>query len=201
MPGDAESSPALPAVFQRFSVRLLPGWQNSGPTHWQSRWEALYGFERVHQHDWDQPLRGDWLIQLEEAVLAAPRPVVLVAHSLGCIQTAAWAAHSRHTHRVAAAFLVAPGDVEQPELAARLPTWQPVARQPLPFPSLLVVSHNDPYCRLERAVAWSRDWGSDCLDLGHRGHINADSGLGDWPEGLTHLTRLLASLPTESRSV
>ena len=40
-------------------VLILPGWQNSGPAHWQSRWEELYGFTRVQQHDWMQPLRGD----------------------------------------------------------------------------------------------------------------------------------------------
>ena len=85
------------------TVLILPGWQNSGPAHWQSRWEALHGFTRVQQHDWMQPLRGDWMVQLEEAVLAAPHPVILVAHSLGCMLTAAWAAHSHHTHRVAAA--------------------------------------------------------------------------------------------------
>ena len=53
-------------------VLLLPGWQNSGAAHWQSRWEARYGYQRVEQHDWMQPLRGDWICQLEEAVLASP---------------------------------------------------------------------------------------------------------------------------------
>jgi len=78
----------------------------------------LHGFTRVQQHDWMQPLRGDWMMQLEEAVLAAPTPVVLVAHSLGCILTAAWARHSQNTHRVKAAFLVGPGDPEREELLA-----------------------------------------------------------------------------------
>ena len=40
-------------------VLLLPGWQNSGPAHWQSLWQARYGYLRVEQHDWMQPLRGD----------------------------------------------------------------------------------------------------------------------------------------------
>ena len=81
-------------------ILLLPGWQDSGPTHWQSRWEALHGDTRVQQHDWMWPKRGDWMMQLEEAVLADPRPAVLVAHSLGCQLVAAWASHSRHTARV-----------------------------------------------------------------------------------------------------
>lgn len=184
------------AVFSPFDVLLLPGWQNSGPSHWQSRWEALHGFARVQQHDWNQPLRGDWLIQLEEAVLAAARPVVLVAHSLGCIQTAAWATHSQNTHRIRGALLVAPGDVEQPDLAPQLPTWQPISRQRLPFPSLVVISHNDPYCRLDRARVLATHWGSDVHDMGDAGHINSDSGLGDWPQGLALLQRLLTPQPS-----
>ena len=73
-------------------ILLLPGWQNSDPAHWQSRWEAIHGDHRVDQHDWMRPLRGDWSARLEEEVLAAPGPVALVAHSLGCILVAAWAA-------------------------------------------------------------------------------------------------------------
>ena len=179
-------------LFDRYEVYVLPGWQNSGPGHWQSRWEALLGFKRVQQHDWMRPLRGDWLIQLEEAVLAATCPVVLVAHSLGCIQTAAWASISQQTHRVRAALLVAPGDVEQPDVRPLLPTWQPIAMQPLSFVSTLVGSHNDPFCRFERAQALAQAWGSALHDMGDAGHINAESGLGDWPQGLAWLDDLLA---------
>ena len=174
-------------------MRVLPGWQSSSPAHWQSRWEALHGFQRVEQHDWIRALRGEWLIQLEEAVLASTRPVVLVAHSLGCIQTAAWASISQQTHRVRAALLVAPGDVEAPGLREQLPTWQPIALQPLPFATTLVGSHDDPYCTLERARGFASAWGSSFHDLGPAGHINADSGLGDWPLGLALLQTLLTT--------
>jgi uncharacterized protein len=172
-------------------VLTLPGWQNSGPDHWQSRWDVLHGHRRVAQHDWMKPLRGDWLIQLEEAVLASARPPVLVAHSLGCIQVAAWASVSHNTQRVKAALLVAPGDVERSDLAPQLPTWQPIATQRLPFPSVLVASHNDPYCSFERAAGFAHAWGSTLQDLGSAGHINAESGLGDWPQGYAWLTQLL----------
>ena len=175
------------------TVLILPGWQNSGPTHWQSRWEALHGFTRVQQHDWMQPLRGDWMVQLEEAVLAAPHPVILAAHSLGCMLTAAWAAHSQNTHRVAAALLVAPGDPERDELRAVLKSWSPIVLQRLPFPSVLLGSQDDPYCSFERAQRFAQSWGSRFIDYGHRGHINADSDLGDWPEGLALLEQLKTS--------
>jgi hypothetical protein len=36
------------------------------------------------------------------------------------------------------------------------------------------------------------DWGASVIDAGPRGHLNGDSGLGDWPEGLTLLHRLAA---------
>ena len=53
------------------NVLVLPGWQNSGPDHWQSRWERLHGDERVVQHDWDWPRRGDWMARLDEVLLHA----------------------------------------------------------------------------------------------------------------------------------
>ena len=79
---------------KEYSVLLLPGWQNSDADHWQSRWEQAHGYQRVQQHNWQQPLRGDWTVQLNEAVLAAPTAVVLVAHSLGCILMGWWARHA-----------------------------------------------------------------------------------------------------------
>lgn len=165
------------------NVLILPGWQNSGPGHWQSRWETLHGHRRVEQHDWMVPKRGDWIARLEDVILGTDGPVVLVAHSLGCILTAAWAQVSRSTGRVRGALLVAPGDAEREELRAALPSWSPVVRERLPFPAILVGSRNDPYCSFERAEGLAHDWGARFIDLGERGHVNAESGLGDWPEG------------------
>ncbi len=177
-------------------VLVLPGWQNSGPTHWQSRWEALYGDVRVEQSDWMRPLRGDWMMRLEEAIadLEAREPapqVALVAHSLGCHLVAAWAAHSRRTARVRAALLVASPDVERDEVRAALHSFIPLVRQPLPFPSLAVISGDDAYCDPAHARAMAADWGARTLDAGARGHLNSDSGLGDWPEGRVLLAELL----------
>ena len=172
-------------------ILILPGWQGSGPTHWQMRWAALHGDTVVQQHDWLRPLRGDWLMQLEEAVLAAPGPVALVAHSLGCLLVAAWAAHSRHTARVHAALLVAPADVQLPTLRQVLPGWSPIARQRLPFKAVVVGSENDPNCTMATAQALALDWGAQWVNLGLAGHINAESNLGDWPQGRALLNELL----------
>jgi len=172
-------------------ILLLPGWQNSGPAHWQSRWEALHGDRRVEQADWMWPRRGDWMAQLDEAVLADDAPAVLVAHSLGCQLVAAWAAHSRQTARVQAALLVAPPDTEREDTPPQLFNWRPIVRQRLPFPSTVVVSDDDPYGALERTTQFAADWGSERVRLGPCGHINGDSGLGDWPAGRVLLNRLI----------
>ena len=182
-------SPA-PVVDASLRVLLLPGWQNSRPAHWQSRWQALHGFERVEQADWDWPRRGDWMARLDEALLADARPAVLVAHSLGCQLVASWAEHSRHTARVHAALLVAPPDTERDDLPPQLFNWRPMRRPRLPFAATVVASSDDPYCTPERAAGLARDWGADRVDLGARGHLNGDSGLGDWPEGLALLQAL-----------
>ena len=173
----------------------LPGWQNSGSEHWQSLWETVYGYQRVEQHDWDRPLRGDWITRLEEVVLAQSpaQPITLVAHSLGCLLVAAWAAISRNTHRVDGAFLVAPGDAEREELRTVLTSWSPICLQKLPFNSMLLGSHNDPYCSLARAQLFAGSWGSAFVDYGSCGHINAASGLKSWPDGHSLLLKLQQS--------
>ena len=169
------------------TVLTLPGWQGSGPLHWQSRWEALHAARRVEQHDWWTPRRGDWMARLDEVLVDLSGPVCLAAHSLACVLVAAWAQHSRHVGRVQGALLVAPGDVEQPGLAPLLPGWAPIVRQPLPFASRVLASRNDPYCTLAKAAELAQHWGSEFIDVGERGHLNAESGLGDWPDGWTLL--------------
>jgi predicted alpha/beta hydrolase family esterase len=181
-------------------VLILPGWQSSGPLHWQSRWEQRHGYERVEQHDWLRPLRGDWIARLEEVLLARSAPVWLVGHSLGCLLVAAWAAHSHQTARVAGALLVAPGDPELPALRPALRSWAPIQQTRLPFPALLLGSSNDPYCSLARAQQFASDWGARFVSLGARGHLNADSGLGDWPEGHQWLRQLQAEAAGSSPS-
>ena len=178
-------------------VLVLPGWQGSGPAHWPMRWVAAHGYTVVEQHDWQRPLRGDWLMRLEEAVLDAPGEVALVAHSLGCHQVAAWAAHSRHGAKVRAALLVAPADMQLPALVHALPSWLPVVRQRLPFKAVVVGSENDPYCSLDEAQALALDWDAQWVNLGPAGHTGfgasgvAESKWGDWPQGLALLNELL----------
>lgn len=177
------------------NVLILPGWQNSGPEHWQSRWERAHGYTRVEQHDWMRPLRGDWSARLEEVLLSCDEPAVLVAHSLGCMLTAAWASHSRNTQRVKGALLVAPPDVERDDVRQMLPGWAPVPMQALPFPTVVFCSSDDPFGPPARAREFATAWGAELHEAGPRGHLNAESGLGDWPEAHGHLLRLMALSP------
>ncbi len=191
----APAQTALPRIL------LLPGWLGSDADHWQSRWAERFGDRVVEQHDWVTPRRGDWVARLEEAVIDHPGPVALVAHSLGCHLVAAWAQASRHTDRVIAALLVAPPDLGRADLPPQLQPWtRAPARQPLPFASALLASRNDPYCAWAQSERLATDWGAELQDLGALGHVNATSGLGDWPDGRARLDALLrrarAAAPT-----
>lgn len=172
-------------------ILLLPGWQDAGPAHWQSRWEQLQGHRRVQQHDWWWPRRGDWMMQLEEALGNAGPPAVLVAHGLACHLVAAWAAHSQNTRRVAAALLVAPPDIERADMPPQVQAWAPIQGRPLPFASTAVLSADNPCCTPQRGLVIAADWGSEVIPLGRAGSLDADSGLGDWSEGLAMLQALL----------
>ena len=179
-----------PTPQPRVRILLLPGWLNSGPAHWQSRWAAVHGCARVEQADWLWPRRGDWMARLDEVVQDGTAPVVLVAHSLGCQLVAAWSAHSRHATQVRGALLVAPPDPERDDMPPNLFNWRPIVRQRLPFASLVVTSTDDPYCAPIRATQMADDWGSLCVSIGAHGHINGESGLGDWPAGWALLRTL-----------
>lgn len=169
---------------------VLPGLGGSGPLHWQTRWERLYGYERVEQRDWDKPERDAWLALLERSVAAAEAPVVLVAHSLGAALAAHFAAAAA-PGRITAALLVAPADVEDTHCTPdETRSFAPLPRVRFAFPATLVASRNDPYLRFERAAQLAATWGAQLVDLGAAGHINADSGLGDWAQGHELLRQL-----------
>ena len=176
------------------SILILPGFMNSGPEHWQSRWEAkLSTASRVWEPVMADARKNDWVEALVKSVRAAEKPVVLVAHSLGVIATAH--AAPLLSEKVRGAFLVAPSNVERDNLTAGIDrAFAPVPRDPLPFPSLLVASRNDPFCPFEKADEFAASWGSLLVDAGEAGHINVDAGFGPWPEGLMRFAGFLSRL-------
>jgi predicted alpha/beta hydrolase family esterase len=174
----------------------VPGLGCSGAGHWQTIWETERNdCRRIDLGCWDAPLRSAWVSRIEQAVTAAKPPVVLVAHSLGCHAVAWWArwAGEDASETVRGALLVAPPDVDHPGIDRRLAGFAPAPRAPLPFPSILVASSNDPYATIERSAEMAAGWLSSFVAAGELGHLNADSGLGAWREGQALLARLIGS--------
>lgn len=176
-------------------ILIIPGWSGSGPDHWQSRWAAKLSTARVvEQEDWYKPSRHLWADRIVQAVRAAKRPVVLVAHSAG-VSAVAHAAEHLHPSEVAGAFLVAPASERAkaaiPGMGA---DFIPHRRAILPFRSVLIASTDDPYCTPEEAKELAEAWGAEFVDAGESGHINAESGHGPWPDGLLRFAGFLRSL-------
>ena len=178
---------------QTIRYLIVPGWQGSADEHWQSHWQrSLPNSARVEQADWLNPKREDWVAELQRSIASDPRPTILIAHSLGCITVAHWAAQApvESLRRVRAALLVAPADVERANCPPALQNFAPIARHRLPFPSLLIGSDNDTAASAARAIEMARDWGSDVAILSGAGHINVKSGHQRWEQGFAYLYRL-----------
>ncbi|MDR3417616.1 MAG: alpha/beta hydrolase [Nevskia sp.] len=157
-------------------VLVVPGLHGSGQRHWQSIWERRFPhFVRVQQDDWDSPDLDRWARRIVEAALQLNEPALVIAHSFGCL--AAVRAETFQSNLIAGALLVAPANPERFGVEHRLP------RLPLLFPSTVAASGDDPWMPLQLARQWAEDWGSAFVDVGRKGHINADSGLGEWAEG------------------
>ncbi len=178
---------------QSIHYLILPGWQGSPDDHWQSHWQRSLPYaRRVEQTDWDAPEPHDWVAALEQQVAASRAPLILVAHSLGCITVARWAAQAPQSslRKVRGALLVAPADVERANCPEALRGFAPIPRQSLPFPSLLVGSDNDPAATARRARQLAGDWGAQATILNGAGHINVKSGHQRWEQGFAYLYRL-----------
>jgi hypothetical protein len=179
----------MPRALRNRVVLLLPGLSNSGAEHWQSYWERSDPtFRRVRHLEWVRPRRTDWVRTLDAAVVDAGPGAILVAHSTACALVGFWAQSSRRPVR--GALLVAPSDTEAPSYPDGPIGWQPMPLAPLPFPSIVVASSNDEYVTPARAEYFARAWGSRLVRIGALGHINAASGLGDWPDGRALLETL-----------
>lgn len=173
------------------TLLLIPGWHGSGPDHWQQHWwRRTPGSILLEQDNWAAPALDLWVARLHEAVRAAPGPLVLVAHSLGCITVAHWAQHYSED-KVLGALLVAPADVERPDAPPALRPFAPIPLDALPFPTLLVGSENDRAASLQRVRFLASAWQADFVNAGRAGHINVASGHQHWEQGRALLSEWL----------
>lgn len=180
-------------------ILIVPGYGNSSAGHWQSRWQAkMANARRVEQAQWNKPDRTDWIAQLRTQIVAANRPVVLVAHALG-VATAVHAITGSDGdpagRRVAGAFLVSPPDLANDNIEPKhLTAFGPYPAEPLPCPAFVLASRNDPSCTYQKADEMAADWGALLVDAGHSGHLDEKSGHGPWPEGMMLFARFMNRL-------
>ncbi len=177
-----------------YRVLVAPGLYGSGAGHWQTRWQTLYPwFERVEQDDWATPDLPGWGARLQQVLCRSDKPVLIAAHSFGSLTTVY--AASQGAPNLAGALLVAPADPEKFNLAEQLNV------RSLTFPALVLGSTSDPWMSNERAAMWAARWGAPYRCLGDVGHINAESGLGDWVEGLSLLQGLVFDIQNSSKDM
>lgn len=133
-----------------------------------------------------------------EEVARAARPAVLVAHSLGVLtaaHAAPFLANGESGGKVKGAFLVAPPSKNLlSHFAAVDPAFLTRPKFPLPFPSLVIASQDDPYSSFAESKEFAIALGAELVDAGFSGHINVESGHGPWPEGLMRFAGFLKTL-------
>jgi len=181
----------------KYQILILPGWQSSNHIHWQSVWQKEKpDYIRVEQSNWDNPNKNEWINCLQKYISDCNKPVVLVAHSLACSLVCHWSLQHK-TENIAAAFIVAPTDVDSPQHSPEeLAGFSPMPIKKLPFKSMVVASENDHYITIERAEYFAKCWGSQFVNIGKHGHINADSGLGCWNDGKDLFNNLIKRIDT-----
>ncbi len=58
------------------------------------------------------------------------------------------------------------------------------------FRTIVIASSNDEWVTIERVEFFAENWGSEFINIGNAGHINADAGFGKWRKGLEILKTL-----------
>ena len=170
-------------------VLLIPGIGNSGPDHWQTLWEtADASMVRIKVKDWDHPICSLWVEAIDAKALSIGKPPIIVAHSLGCLAFAHWAAKRRRNVR--GALLVAIPDPRGPKFPPQAEGFSPFPLFKLPYQSIVVSSSDDPYASPDYVKSCADAWGSALVNIGCAGHVNSASNLGDWPDGLSLLNVL-----------
>lgn len=169
------------------TVMLVPGLRDSEAGHWQSRWHERHPhWLRISQRNWAQVDLEGWIAAIDREQKRARTPLLLVGHSFGALASLVWA--NRHPHLAAGVMLVAPAE------PLRFGLDDDILPELLAVPGLLVASHTDPLLSFSRAQFWAQAWGCELADIGEAGHINVESGFGEWPWGLAKLEEFAALL-------
>lgn len=174
----------LPLALEHYPVIIVPGLRNSDEHHWQSLWQAkLPNSRRIELDDWDTPNLEKWSAAIIKVLVELNQPAVLIAHSFGALASASVA--ENFPDKIAALLLVAPADPDKFSVAHQLP------QSSLSPPTKIIASSNDPWMSDSKAAYWALQWSADFLRLNNVGHINSESNLGVWPEGVQELHQLV----------
>ena len=196
------------------TVLIVPGLRDAVALHWQTLLEAKLRAQGRPVVALTPPGREGLqcaarVAAIDDAVRAIDAPVVIVAHSAGCVMVAHWAQRTRR--RIRGALLagnltrvlpkgvdatVDPKTGEEPRIFGeirRAGGWLPVPRTPLPFRSIVAASSNDPLGDHDRIAELAEAWGSERVDLGAVGHLNPASGYGEWPRAEAFIDELAAA--------
>ena len=174
----------LPLALEHYPVVIVPGLHNSDEHHWQSLWEGqLPNSRRISLDDWATPDLEKWRAAIVKRLSELYKPAILIAHSFGALASASIAAD--FSDKVAGLFLVAPADPDKFSIAKDLPQGL------LNTTTKIIASSNDPWMSDSKAAYWALQWGADFLRLNNVGHINSESNLGGWPEGVRELHQLV----------
>jgi predicted alpha/beta hydrolase family esterase len=168
----------------------IPGFGNSGPQHWQTYFERSgENFQRIEQEEWNAPACKDWILTIDKAITGYdPATIIFIGHSLGCATIAHWA--KKYNKKIKAAMLVAPSDIESPHYTFPINGFNPIPKDKINFPTIVIASADDQWVSLDRAKHFADNWGSKFINIGNAGHINAASGHYEWQEGLEILKTL-----------
>ncbi len=165
-------------------VLLVHGWGGSDFPHWQS-WLASelvkeYGCVNfLHFSNFDAPKLDVWKSELQEA-LEDFKPDIVICHSLG---NTLWfhLANTTTLRTLEKLYLIAPPSMEckVQEIQEFFPCQTP--KTLFAKEVLLVGSTNDPYMSLSELYELQKNLNIELKVLEKAGHINSESGFGEWP--------------------
>jgi len=182
---------------KNFTYLFLAGYGNSTGEHWQAKWFRKFpGAVWIEQKSWDYPVCEQWVNELDKNIDQIQQPVVIIAHSLGCLTFVEWTNQfpQKCQEKIIGALLVAVPDSDAESFPKDISGYQQTDLDPLPIKSLMIASQNDPYASISRTEFFARHWGSELIWIGKMGHINLSAGFGDWQEGEKYLLEFLNCL-------
>ncbi|WP_457747093.1 RBBP9/YdeN family alpha/beta hydrolase [Sulfurimonas sp.] len=166
-------------------VLILHGWGGSDYPHWQSYLASEIAKEYgcvnfLKFSNFNEPKLTLWMSELEEA-LHEFQPDIVVCHSLANTLWFHLCNKKQNLQEIEKLFLVAPPslDCSVDELSEFFPLSLPERLYAKNI--LLIGSTNDPYMSLDELHAMQKVLTCDMQVLKNAGHINSESGYGEWP--------------------